>query len=190
MSEQDIAEFAVAAVNEAPASDAADDSYALQHSHLVRAFALADFSQSETLTALALAVYGWMPGIPRNLIDEKKRPRTAEMLSKLQCGDLSQCSDMRFINGSVIGTSKFLHFLRPETFAIWDTNVAIALAYPDSWSGAAKAPVHRSVDNEDRYRKYLRGLSLAQNSENLRELEFALFRLGKRMRARTSGADA
>lgn len=66
-------------------------------------------------------VYSWMPTIPKiNLenIDEvveiiKKEELTSDDLEKL-----SKC-----FNNSVIGTSKLLHFIYPNKYPIWDSNV-------------------------------------------------------------------
>jgi hypothetical protein len=33
---------------------------------------------------------------------------------------------LQLINGSVVGTSKFLHFLNPAVMPIWDTNIGAA----------------------------------------------------------------
>lgn len=58
---------------------------------------------------------------------------------------------LTFVNGSVIGTSKFLHFLMPAQIPIWDSNVARAmgLLWPYQYANSAA------------YRSYLLAFSQA-----------------------------
>lgn len=94
----------------------------------------------------------------------------------------------RLVGDSLIATSKFLHFLNPEKYAIWDTKVAWA-AYHLRYDEISKLTDARHVD---RYLDYLRDLSsfqlpanvqqkvtaLIPNASELRKKEFALFHLG------------
>ena len=88
---------------------------------------------------LALAVYGWMPTILDNMgyTEENNKEWEKEICSSVkkiinEDGDLNKCSKdfdnlKAFVNNSYVGLSKFLHFLLPDKFAIWDSNVYIAL---------------------------------------------------------------
>ena len=80
---------------------------------------------------LALATYGWMPTILDNmggkdedivaaLKEIRNNPRginNQDALNTLK----------NFTNNSYVGLSKFLHFMFPNNFAIWDSNVYRAL---------------------------------------------------------------
>lgn len=84
----------------------------------------------------AYAVYGWMPTIL------KKEPKAKELAAfvrdlrkikndagrkALALEQLEKRIDItRAVNNSTVGTSKFLHFVEPEIFPIWDSNVALA----------------------------------------------------------------
>lgn len=76
-------------------------------------------------TALALAVYGWMPRILRS--DEfGSFDIAAVRTAKLSDAQLIITGLPKFglLNNSWVGTSKFLHFLNPEVFPIWDSHIA------------------------------------------------------------------
>jgi hypothetical protein len=80
--------------------------------------------------ALAHAVYGWMPTILKNY--------ELEVLATMPVARVKAIKDIGCaiellddwlpsrppINNSWVGTSKMLHFLNPEVFAIWDRRVA------------------------------------------------------------------
>jgi hypothetical protein len=53
---------------------------------------------------------------------------------------------LTFVNGSVVGTSKFLHFLNPSAVPIWDRRVASNFGVRDK----------SQIENLKRYRCYVR----------------------------------
>lgn len=77
-------------------------------------------------------VYGWMPTIPKlggiMQWDGSKQQKFAETLANAKNGQVPTDSELEtlksFCNNSMIGASKLLHFLKPETFPIWDSRVA------------------------------------------------------------------
>ncbi len=80
-------------------------------------------------------VYGWMPTIPdwdRIMAigdDEGKTMKLLQSLNVATHGPLAPeqlDSIVSFCNESYIGASKFLHFLSPQVFPIWDLRVAKA----------------------------------------------------------------
>jgi hypothetical protein len=91
-----------------------------------------------------------------------------------------------FVGGSLIAASKFLHFLAPERYAIWDQHVARAAYGLNHWA---------QYNQIERYCAYLDDLtqltlpsdlrsrierSIGKTSD-LRAKEFALFQLGLSM---------
>lgn len=79
---------------------------------------------------LACATYGWMPTIMKgfNLANSNlEQPiysiRHANGKYEALCL-LQKMGGKGIIKNSWIGTSKFMHFLNPSTFPIWDTRVA------------------------------------------------------------------
>lgn len=73
-----------------------------------------------TATMLAHAVYGWMPTILKDFDYSK-----CDMHS-IRAGKLPEHP---FVNGSWVGTSKFLHMMVPDLFPIWDSRVAIHFGF-------------------------------------------------------------
>lgn len=107
--------------------------YVADYLPLVRLFQQLALTTKEGTEAIELvqagccAVYGWMPTMlkwpPHDQqcqallkflsICRERRPTSAELLLVVRC-----------VNGSVVGTSKFLHFACPHLFPIWDSVVA------------------------------------------------------------------
>ena len=73
-----------------------------------------------------------------------------------------------FLNGSVVGTSKFLHFWRPSEYAIWDSNIRAALG------------ISQYRDALTSFEYYLHDIRMfcSARTESIREVEFALFNVG------------
>lgn len=84
---------------------------------------------------LALAVYGWMPtvlgrfdegGVLPGLVGaEAYRSVSSIKDVKTAYSFLCGMGDIAPVNHSWIGTSKFLHFINPMCFPIWDSRVAL-----------------------------------------------------------------
>jgi hypothetical protein len=104
-------------------------SYILSYPHILSYFAgcgpldVADFVRGAHL------VYGWMPRIldlhtqPPNLTLAQaasllERARIQGTISDEHLSNL-----VRVVDNSLVGTSKLLHFVRPDIFPIWDSNV-------------------------------------------------------------------
>jgi hypothetical protein len=107
------------------------DDYYNGYSALRNLFDNLDLTNELNVIGAAYAVYGWMPTIL------KKQPKTAELVEfvrvlKNSAGKTTILNHLRerphitrTVNGSTIGTSKFLHFVAPEIFPIWDSNIAL-----------------------------------------------------------------
>lgn len=91
------------------------------------------FDKPNTVLAGTLAVYGWMPrmlgrcdlGIVARHRDALHKFRIARNGHEGRM--VLQDVPLNFVNGSVVGTSKFLHFLNPNVAPIWDRRVASTL---------------------------------------------------------------
>lgn len=72
---------------------------------------------------LAHAVYGWMPTV----LDINFHENIEKAVLELRDGDYKKIEELRtvakFTNNSFVGASKFLHFIYPDKFAIWDSNI-------------------------------------------------------------------
>lgn len=71
-------------------------------------------------------VYSWMPTILKSL-DLNKEDTILQILNRAKKGDDLSKKELAFLksifNNSLVGTSKLLHFINPEKFAIWDSRV-------------------------------------------------------------------
>lgn len=102
------------------------------------------FDAKETLTVDDVLIgasftYSWMPTILNFKVDDffASAIKNTEILNELKKVDsISDLSIrhfemieeiMPFINNSLVGTSKLLHFINPEVFPIWDSRVYLFL---------------------------------------------------------------
>jgi hypothetical protein len=80
----------------------------------------------EDIAVFAHMVYGWMPTILKLHFNQtssdklvstvnaaKERQLTADEMELIKC----------FINNSLVGASKLLHFIAPDRYAIWDSKI-------------------------------------------------------------------
>lgn len=108
-----------------------------------------DLIKEDIILGLGL-VYSWMPTIPKNI----KFDALEEALPILNCaknGYILKKEDYitlkRLSNNSLVATSKLLHFINPESFAIWDSKI-YAYLYQE------KAHKYK-VEDIDKYIAYL-----------------------------------
>lgn len=132
-------------------------------------------------------VYTWMG---RSTLDPACLERAQAALALLPDARAGQLSTERlvalaeFVGGSIIATSKFLHFLNPEHFAIWDQHVARAaygFSYHAQYANAARYQTYLADIREWTLPQDARGCveeALPANVSELRKKEFALFHLG------------
>ena len=108
--------------------------YRTGYGALLRLFScFVDVADYEKAFVGALAVYGWMPTIPQEPLSREFWERSRDALALLRASEswaaanvtLEQRPELlRLVNGSGVGTSKFLHFLNPNVFPIWDSRIA------------------------------------------------------------------
>jgi hypothetical protein len=109
----------------------------------------------------ASLVYSWMPTILRGVCPEALNASAARLRILPGLTDAAGFADLldgmdadgdelldllTFINGSIVGTSKFLHFLNPAAAPIWDRRVAMNFGVSEKGQ----------IENLRRYRQYVR----------------------------------
>lgn len=132
-------------------------------------------------------VYSWMGRArlqPHHLNNFGEAAAAIASAASANVGEEDLKKIRSFAGGSVIATSKFLHFLAPQRYAIWDQHVARA---------AYRFEHHYQYDNVSAYLTFLediRGWSLPADADELimqhfgadisvlRRKELALFHLG------------
>lgn len=104
-------------------------SYLFSYPYLLSYFEQRDPIEAVDLVRGAHMAYGWMPTIlelragPPNIdadggAELLTRARREGALSDEEIGALAS-----LINNSLVGASKLLHFVAPESFAIWDSRI-------------------------------------------------------------------
>lgn len=144
-------------------------SYSKDYHVILQWFAKQETWKCESVRLAGLMVYGWMPTILRSGgRDQTPRPDFYDDIrQKLNSEQITE-SDYRFLNNSISGTSKFLHFWRPNEYAIWDSNVRLAL-------GGSRH--YGSIGQYVSYLSDIRAFAKANNT-SIRTVEVALFQRG------------
>jgi hypothetical protein len=112
------------------------------------------FNNVKTITFHELTIginftYGWMPTI----FDYRDNQFTIvlEILNKLKAGIIPNNDELIFLrnhfNNSLVGTSKLMHFIKPDVVPIWDSRVYKYLT--------DETPHGYRVDNVNNFRQYL-----------------------------------
>lgn len=133
----------------------------------------------------ALMIYGWMPTIlegrrKSDLMNTETLHKFGEALNR--AADAPESLDpsfMNYINGSFVGTSKFLHFSFPASFAIWDMNVARALVSRHEDAQKLRRDQIEKANVVAQYQQVIREYCSERDDVKLREIEAALFRFGQ-----------
>jgi hypothetical protein len=107
------------------------DSFLLSYREFIAYFANQEVITSHNLVIAAHFTYGWMPTKLRFRFQsqnpEEELLAAAAILNNVKSGRLVEAKQLRLlrdlINNSLAGASKFLHFVNPHLFAIWDSNV-------------------------------------------------------------------
>jgi len=93
----------------------------------------------QELLAAAYAVYGWMPTILKRfenlvqlsqfIVEVRGLPLNNAVPLIRDAAQSNRGGVLRSLNNSVVGTSKLLHFFRPDLFPIWDSRIAKLFGY-------------------------------------------------------------
>jgi hypothetical protein len=162
------------------------------YSALLDFFNNLDLQNEQNVIGAAHAVYGWMPTILKKETKTKELMEFVWHLRKIEEGPNqkklaliqleNQIAITKAINGSTVGTSKFLHFVEPNIFPIWDSNIARAFETatskindPATYLAYCKA-IHLYLDKnpEINWPK-----QLPEGTSNIRKMEFCLYAYGK-----------
>jgi hypothetical protein len=112
------------------------------------------FNDLKTITKHNLIIginftYGWMPTIFDYRSDKFKE--AIDILNQAKKGNKLSADNLvllkGLLNNSLVGTTKLLHFIRPDNFAIWDSRVYRYLTN--------KEPYDNRIGNCNTYLDYL-----------------------------------
>lgn len=109
-----------------PPSDLRAVTYLFTYPSILQLAASKSTLTMEDLHQLCLVAYGWMPRIARLDIKHTNDALTAIQIAKyksLEKITADDIADLALCLRSVVGASKVLHFINPEIFPIWDSNI-------------------------------------------------------------------
>jgi len=145
----------------------------------------------DSLTLISQLVYGWMPTILKSINADKLRNKAIcnEALS-LDARNINSVIDFvedklfkELVNNSWIGLSKVLHFINPNVFPIWDSNVALCFSVkPDNKENYIRY-IEFVHDNIDITIPNIDKLTLMSDVSKVRKIEFALFIEGRKLKS-------
>jgi len=139
-------------------------------------------------------VYSWMPRVLTIMSNELDSFTAAVNTFKLENNQYEKTrtleSAIKLTRGSIVGSSKLLHFIFPNEFPIYDTHI-----YKYCWQD--EKSYHYNMKNESNYRKYMNTLvsltgdvlipdlrdivasKLGYQVGDLRSIEFSIFNISK-----------
>lgn len=129
-----------------------DDSYIISYKEFIAYFAALPEITEHNFIIGAHFTYGWMPTIIDLRLNCSNRELALQLLNDAKKGRILNKQDFELlaniINNSLVGTSKLLHFIRPDKYAIWDSRVY--------WFIHKETPHHHRVNNTNNYIEYLK----------------------------------
>ncbi len=146
--------------------DESSNTYLISYPHFINYFANIQTAKInvENLVIGINFVYGWMPTILEFKKKEIKEFIDAtNILNKAKRGENLIFEDYQTLkelfNGSLVGTSKLLHFINPKTYAIWDSKVHNYLRI-----NIKELKLSYKIGDISNYEKYLKFLTDLTNS--------------------------
>lgn len=144
---------------------AKDDQYLNVYQDFVQYFAnLKEISEHNAKIGISFT-YSWMPTILKKL-DLSKLKSATEVLNRAKEGKNLSSKDLDVLkscfNNSLVGSSKLLHFINPEKFAIWDSRVYRYLFNQEPYA---------KVNNNDNYLTYLDFCEQLTQRNEMRKLQ-------------------
>lgn len=103
-----------------------EDNYLKIYPYFISYFKnLKELSEDNIIIGISL-VYSWMPTILKKL-DLEKIKKATTILNKARTEEIINKEELELLastfNNSLVGSSKLLHFINPNMYAIWDSKV-------------------------------------------------------------------
>lgn len=102
------------------------ENYLQAYSYFLNYFRKIDRIQLDDIVIGISFTYSWMPTILKK-IDLTNSENLILILNKVKNGEVISIEEINLLkqafNNSLVGTSKLLHFINPNKYAIWDSRV-------------------------------------------------------------------
>lgn len=146
-----------------------NDSYIETYPEFLKYFKNIDKIKKHHLIISSHFTYGWMPTIIN--IDTTEIDKVLFLLNAVKSGHILDKNELSIlkscINNSLVGTSKLLHFIKPENYAIWDSRIFRYLTEQKSDYG---------IGNPDYYIEYMKGIKRISNNEKFETIHSLISR--------------
>lgn len=146
---------------------AKNDSYIRTYPEFIKYFQKIDKIDEHHLNIASHFVYGWMPTIIH--LDLGSLDKVLLLLNDVKSGRLLNEHELetlkKCINNSMVGTSKLLHFINPNDYAIWDSRIFRYVTKKKSSYG---------IDKPSTYLKYLGEIKKIKENINYDNLHSAI----------------
>lgn len=142
---------------------ASNNSYIISYPEFIQFFESLDEIKKHHLIISSHFVYGWMPTIIK--INNSKIEDSLTILNKAKTDIQLNCFELEnlksCINNSMVGTSKLLHFIAPQNYAIWDSRI---------YRYITGKKQQNNINNAQNYLDYLDKVKTIINHTNFHQL--------------------
>ncbi|WP_332733840.1 hypothetical protein [Flavihumibacter sp.] len=171
------------------------DNYRQSYREFIKYFKNAGKLNEHHIIIGAHMVYGWMP---RSLnLDISNKVVLLKILNKARTSEIINEEELtvvkKSINNSLVGSSKLLHFINPQQYAIWDSHIYRIYTKNKSNYGIQSVKLylgynkwlHSLVDKKETLELFKNVKEkLGYSVSKLRALELVLFELGRKRKTR------
>ncbi len=152
-----------------------NNTYIWIYPHLIEFIKNIKWKNIDSIIAISHIVYWWMPTILKKCDFQKINIKENELFNKIKEWNLDEnflYEIVKLNNNSIIGGSKFLHFINPEKYAIWDSKVYKSIMNKNS--------AHQTINNIKKYIEYNNSIKKIAFNEKVKvdELKEKLIKLG------------
>nr|WP_315218402.1 hypothetical protein [uncultured Flavobacterium sp.] len=142
--------------------DSKNENYLVTYPHFLNYFKNIDEINIDNLIIGISFTYSWMPTILKS-INLQNSEKTVVILNEVKKGKILDENELlilkRTFNNSLVGTSKLLHFINPDKYAIWDSRVFRFL-------NTGEMPYKYKLEKPEIYLKYLSFIDSFKKEEN------------------------
>lgn len=149
-----------------------EQSYLLSYREFINYFARLEIIERHNFIIATHFIYGWMPtilqleSISEEISLEALYPHLLKALNKakndIEITDTELDLLVRVVNNSLVGVSKLLHFVNPESYAIWDSRVYKYIY--------GKKPHNYQISDTEKYKCYLKNCSEISKHDEFSDL--------------------
>ncbi|CAM9314875.1 hypothetical protein [Acinetobacter bereziniae] len=172
--------------------DKDNENYLLAYSYFLNFFKKIDTIELDHIVIGISFTYSWMPTILKE-IDLKNADDLVVIFNRIKKGNIITAKELLILkdsfNSSLVGTSKLLHFINPEQYAIWDSRVFRFLSRKEPHNYRLQDPkiylqyldLLENLKAEDTFAKFYKLMvdKVGYKISGYRALELAFFKGGE-----------